>query len=199
MPRDYAKKTTRTKNKHSLPGWAWMLAGLSIGLFVAFLVYLNEHTPASKKTAFTDAVSKIINEKKKSSKEKPKSKKSDTKKKKDEKPRPRFDFYTILPELEVAIPEQDLLPSKIKTMDLGKKGNYVLQAGSFRHSEEADRLKAKLALLGIEANIQTVTINNGDTWHRVRVGPMQDITLLNRTRRRLQKNGVPSIVLKIKE
>ncbi len=74
----------------------------------------------------------------------------------------------------------------------------MLQTGSFRQPEQADRLKARLALLGIEANIQTVHIKNGETWHRVRVGPIKDIATLNLTRKRLRDVGVPSIVVKNK-
>ena len=47
---------------------------------------------------------------------------------------------------------------------------YYLQAGSFRRFEDADRVKAQLALLGVVAGVQRVTINGGETWHRVRVG-----------------------------
>ena len=74
----------------------------------------------------------------------------------------------------------------------------MLQAGSFRNMEQADRLKAKLALQGIVATIQTVRIRDGETWHRVRVGPMTDIATLNQTRKRLTDIGVPSIVIKDK-
>jgi cell division protein FtsN len=103
------------------------------------------------------------------------------------------------------IPDHDLVDegkqtsndSKGKTEQSGPT-RYIIQAGSFRSLEQADRLKARLALYGIEATIQTVTINNNDTWHRVRIGPMTDLSALNKTRKRLQDNGIATMVVKEK-
>lgn len=197
MPRDYAR-TPKPKDKTGLPGWAWLLAGLAIGLFVAMLVYLDKATPESDKSSITDTIKKHWNEAR------------DVRQQEEAKPppkpaanttaiKPKFDFYTILPELEVAIAEQDLVPDR-KTDNINSTDTtqYILQAGSFKQAEEADRLKAKLALQGIVANIQTVKIGDGETWHRVRVGPLNGLTNLNQTRRRLQQLGVATIVVKNK-
>ncbi|HFD32336.1 MAG TPA: SPOR domain-containing protein, partial [Gammaproteobacteria bacterium] len=43
-----------------------------------------------------------------------------------------------------------------------------------------------------------VKINDTDTWHRVRIGPMSNIKILNNTRRRLRSLGIASIVVKNK-
>ena len=72
-----------------------------------------------------------------------------------------------------------------------------MQAGSFREHNQADELKAKLALQGITADIQTVKIN-ADTWHRVRIGPISDMSKLNATMKRLKDNGIQAIVVKSK-
>ena len=74
----------------------------------------------------------------------------------------------------------------------------MLQAGSFRKFDAADKLKATLALQGISARIQTITKTNGDKWHRVQVGPIHDLNVLNQTRHRLRKMGIASIVVKQK-
>jgi len=200
MSRDYVR-TPRPKHKASLPGWVWLLGGLFIGLFVALLVYLDNREPGRQQADITGAVTSFFKQKAKDVREVTKQKTQQAPAKPSEQnTRPRFDFYTILPELEVAIPEEDLVNAekKDKPVTSGKKEAYVLQAGSFRQHEQADRLKAKLALLGIVANIQTVHIKNGETWHRVRVGPIQDIATLNKTRKRLRDVGVPSIVVKNK-
>lgn len=179
-----------------------MLGGLFIGLFVALLFYIATNTSASPNNSISDSVSELIDQFKdtrKVSSDKQQSPPTDGKDK------PKFDFYTILPELEVVIPDHELV-SKDKnqatqtTRDTEKNGTtrYVLQAGSFRNLEQADRLKARLALYGIEASIQTVKINNNDTWHRVRVGPLTDLATLNKTRKRLHDNGIATMVVKEK-
>lgn len=196
MPRDYAKNSKK-KERESIPGWAWMFGGLTIGLFVAGLVYLNEHTPKQKQTLLTSAVKRTIKDAQKVQEEK-KNGNGDQK-------RPRFDFYTILPELEVAIPEQELRAPKRQTPTTKSSSptaqtndSFTLQAGSFRKLGQADKLKARLALQGVVADIQTVTINDGDTWHRVRIGPSHDLNRLNKTRKRLSDIGVATIVVKNK-
>ena len=199
MSRDYVR-TPRPKHKASLPGWVWMFGGLFIGLFVALLVYLDNREPGQHKADITGAVTSFFKQKAKDVRQVTKQQAEQAPAKPSaQKSRPRFDFYTILPELEVAIPEEDLIKAdKNNKASIDKNIEYVLQTGSFRQPEQADRLKARLALLGIEANIQTVHIKNGETWHRVRVGPIKDIATLNRTRKRLRDVGVPSIVVKNK-
>lgn len=192
MPRDYAKSQ---HNEHKpIPGWLWMLAGLAIGLFIALLVYIKDNT--SGKLAITETVSKVFQkqtdtrEVKKNQVNKPPEPASSTK--------PKFDFYTILPELEVAIPEQELLNTTNSSKNNKINQQYILQAGSFKKFKEADKLKARLALEGIEAAIQKVKINDTDTWHRVRIGPLMTVKSLNQTRLRLRNLGIASIVVKNK-
>jgi len=71
------------------------------------------------------------------------------------------------------------------------------QAGSFRRQSEAESLKARLALLGIESSIQSVNVNN-DTWHRVRVGSFTSLRDINETRNRLRNNNINAILVKVK-
>lgn len=216
MPRDYAK-TPKPKHPHSLPGWVWLLGGLFIGLFIALLIYLADNTGSDPEAGISGSVNELIGkfqdtrkdtrEVRSGEKQAPPS----PREKQDDKP--RFDFYTILPELEVVIPDHDLFgkqqddtPSGTPTQPdsstpatgADKSVSYMIQAGSFRNLEQADRLKAQLALQGIEASIQTVKINDNDTWHRVRIGPLNDLSALNRTRKRLQDNGIATIVVKDK-
>ena len=198
MPRDYAR-TPKPKDKAGLPGWAWLLGGLAIGLFVAMLVYLDKVTPASDKHSITDTIKKHwqdAREVRKQAKDQPPSKPPENKLTH----KPKFDFYTILPDMEVAVPEQDLKPDQKSSQKTTAVDNteYFLQAGSFKSDDEADRLKARLALQGIVATIQKVKIGDGDTWHRVRVGPVKGLTNLNQTRHRLQQMGVATIVVKNK-
>jgi cell division protein FtsN len=75
---------------------------------------------------------------------------------------------------------------------------YLLQIGSFRDASDAERLKARLALMGVETRIQKVTIDNKDTFHRVRSGPYRSQKQLDEVRRLLGRNNIKSIVIKWK-
>ncbi|MET0067352.1 MAG: SPOR domain-containing protein [Candidatus Thiodiazotropha sp.] len=125
-------------------------------------------------------------------------------------PKPTFEFYTILPEMEVLIPDEEIVtpeeppathkpkPSETNTASVSDHGAYILQMGSFRKYQDADRLKARLALIGIEAEIQKVSINNRDTYHRVRSGPYTSQAQLNSARKLARENGITSLVIKLK-
>lgn len=195
MPRDYAK--SQHKEQKPIPGWVWMFAGLMIGLFVALLVYIKDNS--SGKLAITETVAKVFQTKQQTEARGVKKDVSTPPPKPSASNKPKFDFYTILPELEVAIPEQELISTNSSGTNTTKTiQKYMLQAGSFKQFEEADKLKARLALQGIEANIQKVKINDTDTWHRVRIGPLNNIKSLNQTRRRLRDLGIASIVVRNK-
>jgi cell division protein FtsN len=205
MARDY-KNAGRGRPAPRTPGWVWLLAGLLMGLTVALLVYLGGFTISELRNSRTTPVqtetSPPIDARSASKPPQPQPL--------PETPptaKPRFDFYTILPEMEVAVPEQE--PPKSASNLSGeaqgegaapvdKPGAYILQAGSFRSLEEADKLKASLVLLGVEAGIQTVTVNNKDTWHRVQIGPYNDLAEVNQVRARLKQNNIEVVLLKVK-
>ncbi len=196
MARDYKHSVNRRKKKSGggLPGWAWGIAGLSVGLFAAFLVYLGGDNVSSEARSVTSTApaQRDTREVRRTGPEEAPAP-----------PRPRFDFYTMLPELEVVVPEPEILPGRPgeappapRTVE--EPGTYMLQAGSFRQFQEADRMKASLALLGVEADIQRVQVNS-DTWHRVRVGPFRDTTELNKVRERLHANQIQTLLMRLPE
>lgn len=206
MAHDY-KRNAAYKPKTRIPGWLTFLAGLALGLVAAFMLYLkqqsdNEHRVGSTPTTATTPSTDV----------------KDT-----STPPPRFDFYTILPEQEVIIPDQEIKevkPTKSKLgaskqrppvsavtpvatpsitpAPAGKKGTYIVQVGAFKKAEEADRLRAALALLGIESAVQVVRIGDSESFHRVRVGPFDDLERANRTRSKLKQNNYSSILLQVK-
>jgi cell division protein FtsN len=88
---------------------------------------------------------------------------------------------------------QDRTPPPVQT-----GGLYMLQMGSFRAYGDAERLKARLALLGVVSEIQVVDVTGGGTFHRVRSGPMSG-SEANRLRARLQKESINSLVMKLKK
>jgi cell division protein FtsN len=108
------------------------------------------------------------------------------------KPDNKFDFYTILPETESTVTEQE-----IKNTKPVKKDNYFLQVGAFPDEADADNMKAKLALQGFEAVVQTATIPEKGVWHRVRVGPLNDVDQINKIRGELTTNGFNADLIKV--
>ena len=94
----------------------------------------------------------------------------------------------MLPKFEVVVPEKDREVARDRgsaPANIERPGVYVLQAGSYRQQAEADRIRAQLKMQGIDANVQRVAVDD-DVWHRVRIGPITDLTELNRLRARLR-------------
>jgi cell division protein FtsN len=117
-------------------------------------------------------------------------------------PEKRFQFYDILPgkaEAKVdpaatAKPDQkDGKESKDK--EPAAKETIFLQAGSFQTPGDADNQKARLALLGMEASIQQVMLQD-KVWYRVRLGPYAKIDEVNKVRSELAKQGIEAAVAK---
>jgi len=112
-----------------------------------------------------------------------------------------YDFYDMLPNFEVVVPEKDREVSSERDAapaTIERPGVYVLQAGSYRRQEEADRIRAQLKLQGIEANVQRVAVDD-DVWHRVRIGPLTDLAELNRLRVRLRAADLDALVIRVGE
>lgn len=197
--RDY-KNAGRGRGAPRTPGGVWFLAGLALGLAVALLVYLGGYSVSELRGA-TPAPSEIHPAQ---TDPRDAAQPAEAQPQPEAPPKPRFDFYTILPEMEVAVPEQETAAKPTPDTNAGRQqqpdagGGYILQAGSFRSLDEADKLKASLVLLGVDASIQTVTVNNKDTWHRVQIGPYNDLVEVNQVRARLKQNNIEVVLLKVK-
>lgn len=188
------KKTSRRRGasrgrKGSGSSLTWFLAGLLIGLGISGLLLLGgylperpmnatpaETTQAPVESGPIDDAEEIAGES------------SDR----------RFDFFTVLPEMEVMVPEQELsrdAQAGDATTQAPGSDAYILQAGSFKSASDAEQMKARLALLGSVATIQVVTVD-GATWHRVRIGPVQGARRADEVRRTLQDNNIQTLVMK---
>lgn len=203
MPTDYKSRATR-HHKKSLPGYVWLLSGLAIGLFVAFIIYLDKQ-PENPKT-FGNAVQQELEKiKKQTNNQNQERKTHKSESTSNVKKEQKYDFYAILKELEILIPENETRPpaNKESNQNLShnkqKKSNrlYILQAGSFQNLGDAEKLKASLAFLGLEADIQQVKINK-QTWHRVRTGPYQNKQQLYQNQKLLKQNNISSISIELK-
>ncbi|MGH8207301.1 MAG: SPOR domain-containing protein [Steroidobacteraceae bacterium] len=108
----------------------------------------------------------------------------------------QFDFYRMLPKFEVVVPEHERGSRPPPAAQIQQPGTYFLQVGSYRDDAVAERVRAKLAKQGITATVQRVAVDS-DVWHRVRVGPIRDLALLNRLRRQLQASNLDSLVVRV--
>jgi cell division protein FtsN len=109
----------------------------------------------------------------------------------------RFDFYTILPGSESKVSAEEEIKIKEDAPEPALQISYYLQVGAFQTGEEADNMKAKLALQGFEAVVQTATTADKAIWHRVRVGPLTNLDQINKTKNDLLKNGFKADLIKV--
>jgi cell division protein FtsN len=220
-----ARKRPSSKGRtggRSLPGWLWGAGGLSIGLFIALLVNLELKTDNQDLDKILDAGDSARESTEDAGQE------ADTKGSSDQsdsggrtadgEDEPEFEFYRVLPDQEVEVPDEATSeqegdasgegseeptgdgveatadqPSESRQTD--DTGSLVVQAGSFQELSAADRMKAELALLGVDAQIESTELEGGQTWHRVRAGPYSDRERVNDIRRRLRDNGIDTILL----
>ncbi|MCX7176142.1 MAG: SPOR domain-containing protein [Proteobacteria bacterium] len=119
--------------------------------------------------------------------------------------KPRFEFYKILPSgqepapagSDAKQPPQAAQPQAAAPAPSSEA--FYLQAGAFQKSTDADNLKAKLALMGLETSLQEVNVPDKGVMHRVRVGPFAKLEDMNRVRNLLSQNGIQATVIKIKD
>jgi cell division protein FtsN len=108
-----------------------------------------------------------------------------------------YDFYEMLPKFEVVVPEKEQeVKRDIPASPIERPGVYVLQAGSYRRVEDAQRIQKQLSLQGITANVQRVAVD-ADVWHRVRIGPLTDLDEVNRLRSRLRNAELDALVIRV--
>ncbi len=108
--------------------------------------------------------------------------------------KPRFEFYKILPGSEEPVTEQQFQKA---VQQPSSKDKYYLQAGSFQNAEDAENLKAKIAMLGMQAYVQSADLSEKGMWHRVRIGPFTKIVDINQARSSLLKSDIDANLIKV--
>jgi cell division protein FtsN len=184
------RRGAKRKTSSGIPAWFWLLGGILIGLGAAvflmvrgYLPEIKQHLPSPDSKSSGQTEPALVEEEIA------------------EPSKPRYDFFTVLPEMEVVVPEQELSRNADKAQPATQttagtvQDRYILQAGSFRNSTDAEQMKAQLALLGSMATVQVVTVN-GETWHRVRIGPFQGARQADEMRRMLSDNNIDTLVMK---
>lgn len=106
----------------------------------------------------------------------------------------QFEFYDELPRHRVITDTEAY--RRITPIDAPEGVEYLVQAGSFEQAADADRLRASLLLLGLDASTRTVTLDRGATWHRVLVGPFDSERDTRRVMTRLREQSIEPLLLK---
>jgi cell division protein FtsN len=199
-----AKRRTSRRSHRGSTLWG-LFGGLVVGLLIAFGVvwYLNK-TPLP----FEEKVTRPPTSESASA---PQGEPAPLPGKPGDKPREKtqLDFYNILPgnpPAEAPTPPPATAPTAPPTTDAASPpatetktpAVFYLQAGAFQNSEDAEKLKARLALLGFDADVQEANVPDKGVLHRVRIGPFRDTDEMNRARTTLAQNGVQTTVTKQK-
>jgi len=178
------KQAVRGGNqKPAFPAWMWLLTGVLIGFLLSVAWILREGWPQSQPRPAADARAPATGEAPLA--EQARSQPRD------------FDFYSVLPEMEVVIPDAEIRQQSSTTPKPATDERYLVQLGSFGNRADAEALKAQVALLGVQASIQPVSINGAD-WFRVRVGPVATAHDVEQLRQQLGQYGAQAITLKEK-
>ncbi|MGZ8258561.1 MAG: SPOR domain-containing protein [Methylotenera sp.] len=205
MSRDYKPSPARSKNtRKGSPFLTGLLIGFLLGIAASLTVVMyvkGGDSPFANHIAPGKSVSERIKDKAKAGSEEagadisalpaaenPKSSGTDDK--------TRFDFYNILPGSESKVTTEEIKPKEDQQQP-AVQNTYFLQVGAFQTAEEADNMKAKLALQGFEALVQTASIPDKGVWHRVRVGPLKDLDQINKTKSELINNGFKADLIKM--
>ncbi|MFT5482903.1 MAG: cell division protein FtsN [Halieaceae bacterium] len=187
MSQDFAKKKSTTKPRRKPAAaqqsnakqggqWVGFVAGTAFGIFLSLLTWLSTIDPQDipKPALATPTAKPAPTDSRTPSAE------------------PRFEFYDRLSEQDIEFPKEIAEFGENHTNNIS---DYLLQAGSFRRTEEADRRRAQLILLGMEASISET---HGDTgrWYRVQAGPFATRSKLERARATLADQNIDTLLLK---
>jgi cell division protein FtsN len=186
-----AKKNQAVRNSAPpLPAWVWLLTGFAAGIALSALLIFRDWSkdkaqanvpkpvPAASITEMAQGDRRDV-----ATPEPPPVEK------------PKYDFYTALAEREVVIPDNEIRAQAAKPEVKEEGVRYFLQLGSFPAAEDADALKARLALSGVQVQISEVNVN-GKLWHRVRRGPFAAMTAADGAKRELMQNNISSTLVR---
>ncbi len=195
-PKKTSRGATRSPTNNGLPASVLLGTGFIAGVICSILVFSaiskQPHNEVSVAAAKSAAEAKVKADRKEVT--------TNTK----------FDFFTLLPEREVIVNEERPVPKPAPKAAAPKNERppveakpdenmekYILQAGSFRQGPDADRRRAQILLLGLDAKVESVEAN-GERWHRVYVGPFQSHNTLSDARSKLINESIDTLVIRQK-
>lgn len=214
-PRPATKRNTPKKNRRKqagTPGWVWLASGLCIGMTVAAFAYIITRPTSHPGRDLTRVqVPQPVAQDDGNAAQN--AKQPDTDATDDGQPaEPQFAFYEMLPDYEIVIPQQDYpeatgdtdgnhstqQPAEPQptTPTVRQPERYVIQAGSFSSRDDANRRRAQLALLGMQAHIVRHQFDSGRVVYRVRSHTIESNNRLTEMLKRLRAEGIGTLVLR---
>ena len=187
------KESAPTRIQHGSLSLKWIASLALVGCFIGFIVYLNTLPGTGQRSDAT--TSRPASEQTPP----PAPERADPKPApapvppKEEQTGREFRFYDMLPESEVATPEVNEYAPGPNLQDF----DYIVQAGSFRNQQDAERLRAEIAFQGLRAQVQTVEQSNGSVWYRVNAGPFKSRSNMNSAVDKLVSIDIQPLVRKI--
>lgn len=180
-----AKKNQASRNTSApLPAWVWLLTGFAAGIALSALLIFRDTRSQTNVPKPAPAASVTEMSRGESEREPPPVEK------------PKYDFYTALAEREVVIPDTEIRAQTTQPEVKEAEGTrYFLQLASFPEAADADALKARLALSGVQVQVSEVTVN-GKLWHRVRRGPFAQLAQADSAKRELMQGNVSSTLVR---
>jgi cell division protein FtsN len=177
-------RSTRS-GPRKLPNWSLLILGLAIGVVVAVLIQWLTSTARTPGTGLHNLLTRP-------------GKPAQQPRTQTARPQPKttYDFYNMLPGDETVIPDQEW-EGIGRTRDTSVA--YVLQAAAYNNYNDADRLKAQLAINGLTSEIQKVVVGSTKTYYRVRLGPYDRAIDAEDANRKLSKMGIKALRLKVKK
>ena len=187
------KQAVRGGGSAPLPFWVWLITGFALGVGLSMFFILRDGMPTAGPRPNPNALPGGEGDKPLVELAAGDSRATTETKK------PRYDFYSVLPEIEVVIPDAELTEQSQKPPAPVAAGTTAarmfLQVGSFSNSGDAESLKARMALVGVQAQVTPVKINDRN-WYRVRVGPYTDARALETAKRELAGANIEAIALR---
>jgi cell division protein FtsN len=187
-----ARRKTKKSGTLNSPAWLMFVTGLGLGLFVAALIFLN----ANEDLNLGSGLKSLLQPRASAAKDAGTIKRPQQATALPKLAQPKFDFYTVLPEIESVLPNgtQEYLPNQNSA---DKDINYVLQAASYARFTDARKLKDKLWRNGLTARIEKISIEHRGAYYRVRLGPYDRLDNLDRDNKKLVTLGIYAMRLKI--
>lgn len=157
----------------------WIFSLATVGGFIGFIVYLNSVPPSSGPQQSPTAKESVPAPAAKTVKQ--------------EEKRPGFRFYEMLPESEVIPPKvEEYTPGPTK-----QDFDYLVQSGSFRSKEDAERQRAQIAFQGLRAGVQRIELDSGSVWYRVNVGPFNTRSQMSSAIDKLVSINIQPLIRKV--